>query len=158
MGCNDDECRRAAPELHTVFNLCSKNGVEGLSTLPALALSRQAIFGEPGAKRAVQSISPRPSQASILPCKGILCVLYDYTGFCLILCKDFIAAESFWRKKLPKTLCKEVLSGVPEEITASRTPGKDYLNWKFARWKVPSTSWTTSWRQVPDQALSVFQT
>jgi hypothetical protein len=32
-----------------------------------------------------------------------------------------------------------------------------YLNWKLARWKEPSLSLTTSWRQLSAHALSVFQ-
>jgi hypothetical protein len=33
-----------------------------------------------------------------------------------------------------------------------------YLNSKLARWVVPSVSFSESWRQVPPQPLSVFQT
>jgi hypothetical protein len=34
-----------------------------------------------------------------------------------------------------------------------------FVNLKLARWKVPSFSWMTSWRQVfPYRLLSVFQT
>lgn len=36
---------------------------------------------------------------------------------------------------------------------ASALLAYSYLNWKFARWKVPSLSFTTSCRQVPAQSF-----
>jgi hypothetical protein len=49
--------------------------------------------------------------------------------------------------------------GAPvDPATPPPPPCAYFLNWKIAVWTVLSTSFTESWRHVPDQDFSVFQT
>jgi hypothetical protein len=50
--------------------------------------------------------------------------------------------------------------GGPGTEPGTPATGRDsyFLNWNVAVWTVLSTSFTESWRHVPAQAFSVFQT
>ena len=58
-----------------------------------------------------------------------------------------------WSGRAPAGTCR-----APDSYRVRGSVSKAYLNLKFARWSVPSASFTVSCRQVPAHVLSVFQT